>query len=172
MCTDHGIQGCVTLIPEGDPLSGVCSDLLVHVDRLGSLQECCSDSCLGVNCWSLKFLSGSSGGSVVPAMQETRVWFLGREDPPGGGNGNPLQYSCLENSIISQFSSVAQSCPALCDLMDCNLPGSSVHGILQARILQWVAISSSQGIFPTQESKLHLLQVSCVASGFFTAREA
>ena len=53
--------------------------------------------------------------------------------------------------------------------MDCNLPGSSVHGILQARILEWVAISSSQEIFPTQESKLHLLQVSCIAGGFFTA---
>ena len=36
--------------------------------------------------------------------------------------------------------------------MDCSPPGSSVHGILQARILQWVAISSSRGIFPTQGS--------------------
>ena len=40
-------------------------------------------------------------------------------------------------------SEVAQSCPTLCDPMDCNLPGSSVHGILQARILEWVAISFS-----------------------------
>ena len=39
---------------------------------------------------------------------------------------------------------VAQSCPTLCDPMDCNLPGSSVHGILQARILEWVAISFSK----------------------------
>ena len=38
-------------------------------------------------------------------------------------------------------SEVAQSCPTLCDLMDCSLPSSSVHGILQARILEWVAIS-------------------------------
>ena len=38
---------------------------------------------------------------------------------------------------------VAQSCPTLCDPMDCSLPGSSVHGILQARRLEWVAISSS-----------------------------
>ena len=38
-----------------------------------------------------------------------------------------------------------QSCPTLCDLMDCSLPGSSVHEILQARILEWVAISSSRG---------------------------
>ena len=33
----------------------------------------------------------------LPAMQETRVQFLGQEDSPGEGNGNPLQYSCLEN---------------------------------------------------------------------------
>ena len=39
--------------------------------------------------------------------------------------------------------SVAQSCPTLCDPMDCTLPGSSVYGILQARILEWVAISFS-----------------------------
>ena len=41
--------------------------------------------------------------------------------------------------------SAAQSCPTLRDPMDCNLPGSSVHGILQARVLEWVAISSSMG---------------------------
>ena len=36
---------------------------------------------------------------------------------------------------------VAQSCPTLCDPIDCSLPGSSVHGIFQARVLEWVAIS-------------------------------
>ena len=40
---------------------------------------------------------------------------------------------------------VTQSCPNLCDSMDCSLPGPSVHGILQARILQWVTISFSRG---------------------------
>ena len=40
---------------------------------------------------------------------------------------------------------VAQSCPTLCDLMDCSPPGSSVHGILQAKILEWVANSFSRG---------------------------
>ena len=49
-------------------------------------------------------------------------------------------------------SEVAQLCPTLCDPMDCSPPGSSVHGILQARILEWVAISFSGGIFLTQES--------------------
>ena len=40
-------------------------------------------------------------------------------------------------------SEVAQSCPTLSDLMDCNLPGSSVHGIFQARVLEWGAIAFS-----------------------------
>ena len=40
-------------------------------------------------------------------------------------------------------SEVAQSCLTLCDLMDCSLPGSSVHGIFQARVLEWFAISFS-----------------------------
>jgi len=43
------------------------------------------------------------------------------------------------------ISEVTQSCPTLCDPIDCSLPGSSVHGILQARILKWVAISFSRG---------------------------
>ena len=46
-----------------------------------------------------------------------------------------------EESVFS----VTQSCPTLCDPMDCSLPGSSVHGIFQARILEWVAIYSSRG---------------------------
>ena len=40
---------------------------------------------------------------------------------------------------------IAQSCPTLCDFMDYSSPGSSVHGILQARILEWVAIPFSRG---------------------------
>ena len=47
---------------------------------------------------------------------------------------------------------VTQSCPTLCDPMDCSLSGSSVHGILQARILEWVPIPFSRGFFPTQGS--------------------
>ena len=43
-----------------------------------------------------------------------------------------------------------QSCLTLCDPMDYSPPGSSVHGIFQARILEWVAMASSRGIFPTQ----------------------
>ena len=52
-----------------------------------------------------------------------------------------------------------QSCPTLCDPMNCSLPGSSVHGVLQARILEWVAMPSSREIFPTQGSNPWLLQL-------------
>ena len=43
------------------------------------------------------------------------------------------------------WSEVAQSCPTLCDPMDCSLPGFSVHGIFQARVLEWVVIAFSRG---------------------------
>ena len=42
---------------------------------------------------------------------------------------------------LKSVSEVAQSCPTLCDPMDCSLPGFSVHGIFQARVLEWVAFS-------------------------------
>ena len=42
-------------------------------------------------------------------------------------------------------SEVAQSCPTLCEPMDCSPPGSSIHGIFQARVLEWVAVSFSRG---------------------------
>ena len=50
-------------------------------------------------------------------------------------------YSCLSEWV----SEVAQSCPTLCNPMDCSLQGSSVHGIFQATVLKWIAISFSRG---------------------------
>ena len=44
---------------------------------------------------------------------------------------------------VKSESEIAQSCPTLGDLMDCSLPGSSVHGIFQARLLEWGAIAFS-----------------------------
>ena len=54
---------------------------------------------------------------------------------------------------------VTKLCMTLCNFMDCSRPGSSVHGISQARILEWVAISFSRGIFLTQESNPLLLSL-------------
>ena len=49
--------------------------------------------------------------------------------------------------------------PSLCDSMDGSLPGSSVHGIPQARILEWVCCALLQGVFLTQGSNPHLLHL-------------
>ena len=48
-------------------------------------------------------------------------------------------------------SEVAQLCPTLCDPVDCSLLGSSIHGIFQARVLEWVAISFSRGSSQTRD---------------------
>ena len=52
---------------------------------------------------------------------------------------------CSPIPMLRTESEDAQSCPILCDPVDCSLPGSSIHGILQARILEWVTISFSKG---------------------------
>ena len=59
---------------------------------------------------------------------------------------------------------VAQLCPPLCDPMDGSLPGPSVHGIPQARLLEWVAVPFSRGSSQPRDQT----QVSCIAGGFFT----
>ena len=69
----------------------------------------------------------------------------------------------LSLNVLSKVL-VTQSCLILSDPMDCSPPGSSVHGILQARILEWVAIPSSRGSsWPRDQT-----QVSCNAGRFFT----
>ena len=66
--------------------------------------------------------------------------------------------------LISIKVTVPQSCPTLCDLLDYSLPGSSLHEILQARILGWVAISFSRGSSWPRE----WTQLSYIAGRFFT----
>ena len=60
---------------------------------------------------------------------------------------------------------VTQSCLTLCDPLDCSPPGSSIHGIFQARILEQVAISFARGIFLTRD-RTHVSCVSCIAGRF------
>ena len=61
-------------------------------------------------------------------------------------------------------SEVALSCPTLCDHMDCSLPQSSVHGIFQARVLEWVAFSFSRGASEPRD----WTQVSHTAGRFYS----
>ena len=62
----------------------------------------------------------------------------------------------------------AQSCPTLCDFLDCSSPGSSVLGILQARTLEWVAISSSREYLPDPGIKPTSPKAPTLAGRFFT----
>ena len=55
---------------------------------------------------------------------------------------------------VKSESEVAQPCLTLCDPMDCSLPGSSVHGIFQARVLEWGAIALSQKSLSHVENRL------------------
>ena len=66
----------------------------------------------------------------------------------------------LEKRALSKVCCclVTKSCPALCDPMDCSLPGSSVYGISQAIILDWVAISFSRGSSPPRDRA----RMSCI----------
>ena len=63
-------------------------------------------------------------------------------DSPGKNTGVGCHF-LLQCMKVKSQSEVAQSCPTLRDLMDCSLPGSSVHGIFQARVLEWGAIAFS-----------------------------
>ena len=65
--------------------------------------------------------------------------------------------------LISVCVLVAQSCPTLCDPMDCSPPGSSVHGILQAGTLGWVATSFSRGSSRPRDQTC----VSCITGKYF-----
>ena len=54
---------------------------------------------------------------------------------------------------VKSESEVAQSCPTLSDPMDCSTPGFSIHGIFQARVLEWVAIAFSEVLTKTIQNK-------------------
>ena len=82
--------------------------------------------------------------------------------------GLALQVDSLptELSEAESESEVAQSCPTLWDPMDCSLPGFPIHGILQARIREWVAI-----VFSRRSSRpRNQAGVSFIEGGFFTSR--
>ena len=76
---------------------------------------------------------------------------------------------CAKHSVCVS----AQLCPTFCDPMDCSPPGSSVHGIFQARILEWVSISFSRG-FSWPRDQTCVSCVSCIEGSFtsWDTREA
>ena len=76
----------------------------------------------------------------------------------------PLVWNIINMCVLCL---VAQSCPTLCDPTDCSPQGPSVHGILQARTLEWVAMPSSRGSSRCRD-RTHVSCRSCIAAEFFT----
>ena len=79
-------------------------------------------------------------GSVPDHRNEARITIESHRK----SSDFPVHIKLMFALFCSLLSLHAQLCPTLFELMDCSLPGSSVHGILQARVLEWVAISSSK----------------------------
>ena len=139
------LQSCPTLCnpidgsPPGSPVPGILQARTL---------EWVATSFSNAWKWKVKLLS--------------RVWFLvtpwtaAYQAPPSMGfsrqeywSGLPLAFPRMLSGnsqiILSCESEVTQSCPTLCDPMGCSLPGSSVHRIFQAIVLEWIAISFSRG---------------------------
>ena len=109
-------------------------------------------------------------------------WPNGYHDSSCGGlNGGPQKiypprtyggltcYKVFANVICAAvLCSVIQSCPTLCDPMECSPPGSSVHGTFQVRIPEWVAISFSRGSSQPRDGT----HFSCIAGRFFTTAKS
>ena len=97
-------------------------------------------------CWTRWYYAAAAKSlqsflSVRPHRQKPnrlpRPW-----DSPGKNTGVGCHF-LLQCMTVKSESEVAQSCPTLNNPMDCSLPGSSVHGIFQARVLEWAAIAFS-----------------------------
>ena len=103
----------------------------MELEESGSLRLCCYCCCV----------TSVVSDSVRPhRWQPTRLprpW-----DSPGKNTGVGCHF-LLQCMKVKGESEVAQSCPTLSDPMDCSLPGWSVHGIFQARVLEWGAIAFS-----------------------------
>ena len=79
----------------------------------------------------------------MPANPENSAVATGLEKV--SFHSNPKERQGQRLIKVKSESEVTQSCPTLCDLMDCSLPGSFVHGIFQVIVLEWIAISFSRG---------------------------
>ena len=113
----------------------VFSPLVIHADWIGVL--CTQGSC--------KLTPGTMGGHMIWVDQYKYHTLISPEPHP-------------QTTGRMRACSVAQLCLTLCDFMDWGLPGSSVRGIFQASILEWVALSSSTGSFSPRD----WTHVSCI----------
>ena len=122
---------CLTSCPSSSPT--LPSALLFWSPQgICFLEQSCPDFC------SLCLLTPSRLAQLFCVRPIPTTLFQSASPPP---------HSHLPSVCVCVCVKSLQLCPTLCDAVDCSPPGSSVHRILQARILEWVAISSSRGSF-------------------------
>ena len=102
------------------------------------------------------------GASYLQALLQSL--FFDSPSPQSPSCWDSELWRLITNLLKELLVLVTQSCLTLCDPMDCSPPGSFVHGILQARMLKWVAISFSRG----SSWPRGWTQVSCIAGRLFT----
>ena len=99
--------------------------------------------CVLLKCFSVWPSRGARTSSNSPGPLHTwsyrffSLWGLG------------TQWECCLTAAAATAAKSLQSCPTLCDPMDCSLPGFSIHGIFQAKVLEWGAIAFSNSLLPT-----------------------
>ena len=144
-----------------------------HYNAVGPVAQSCLTLCDSVDC-------GPPGSSAHGILQARILVWVAMSFSRGSSRPRDLTHisyvSCIDRRILyhqchlgiphrnAVLCLVTQSCPTLCDSMNSSLPGFSVHGILQARILKQVAIPSSRGSSQPRDQT----QVSRTAGGFFT----
>ena len=111
-------------------------------------------------CWSTSFFLKAPAAAAAAKSHQLCLTLCNPTDgsPPGspcpwdspGKNTGVGCHFLLQRMKVKSESEVAQQCQTLSDPMDCSLPGSSVHGIFQARVLEWVAIAFSKGSSPAR----------------------
>ena len=142
---------CATYVSSSIEMQGSAPQRLLFLIAYGAPGRAVAPCGMG-HCGRLYSLPSSSTAVSPPALPVfswlrepcfcSDIWH-GAVSRKGGFLPRTLGW--IMAGIILCAVLVAKSCLTLCDPMDCSLPGSSVHGILQARILEWVAISFSTG---------------------------
>ena len=95
--------------------------------------------------WKGLIFSGNRVTLLLDKSQKQDTSWIERRGGPGASRELHTGLCTLAYKLkVKSESEVTQSCLTLCDSMDCSLPGSSIHGIFQARLLEWVAMSFSR----------------------------